>query len=100
MCDIIEVMKDTKFDEKIWLRLPGERRTKDRFIGNIYLLPESKSTVNGIHQRFGEKATDVQKYKRQGEVMLVGDFNARVGKVDQPDDIIGQYGRRKGTPME
>ena len=27
--------------------------------------------------------------------MLVGDFNARVGKVDQPDDIIGQYGEEK-----
>ena len=24
--------------------------------------------------------------------MLVGDFNARVGKASRPDDIIGQYG--------
>ena len=95
MCDIIEVMKDTTFDESIWLRVPGERGTKDLFVGNIHMPPESKSTVNGIQQRFGEIATDVQKYKRPGEVMLVGDFNARLGTADQPDDIIGQYGEEK-----
>ena len=75
MCDIIEVMKDTKFDESMWLRVPEERGTKDLFVGNIYMPPESKITVNGIQQRFGEIATDVQKYKRHGEVMLEGDFN-------------------------
>jgi len=95
MCDIIEVMKDTTFDESIWLRVPGERGTKDFFVGNIYMPPESKSTVNRIQQIFGEIATDVQKYKRLGEVMLVGDFNARVGKANQPNDIIGQYGEEK-----
>ena len=51
--------------------------------------------VNGIQQRFGEIAIDVQKYKRLGEVMLVGDINERVGKADQPDDIIRQYGEEK-----
>ena len=69
MRDIIEVMKDTTFDENIWLRVPGERGTKDLFV-------------------------------RQGEVMLVGDFNARIGKAGQPDDIIGQYGEEKGTRMK
>ena len=29
------------------------------------------------------------------EVMLVRDFNARVRKAGQPDDIIGQYGEEK-----
>ena len=62
--------------------------------------PESKSTVNGIQQRFGEIAIDVQKYKREGEVMLVGDFNTRVGKSDQPDDISDNMGKRKETRMD
>ena len=54
--------------------------------------PESKSRVSDIQRRFGEIAEDVQKCERPGEVMLVGDFNARVGKASRPDDIIGQYG--------
>ena len=53
--------------------------------------PELKSRVSDIQRRFGEIAKAVQKYKRQGEVMLVGYFNARVGKASRPDDIIGQY---------
>ena len=57
--------------------------------------PESKSRVNDIQQRFREKAADVYTYKRKGEVMLVRDFNARVGKAGQPDDIMGQYGEDK-----
>ena len=25
LCDIVEVIDDTKFDESIWIRVPGER---------------------------------------------------------------------------
>ena len=28
LCDIIEVIEDTKFDESIWLRVPDERGAK------------------------------------------------------------------------
>ena len=28
LCDIIEVIKDTKFDESIWIRVPGERERR------------------------------------------------------------------------
>ena len=89
------MIDDTKFDESIWIRVPGERGKRDMFVGNIYMPPESKSRVSDIQRRFGEIAEDVQKYKKQGEVMLVGDFNARVGKASRPDDIIGQYGEGK-----
>lgn len=54
--------------------------------------PESKSTVKEIQRKFGEVAADVQKYKRRGEVVLVGDFNSRIGKASNPNENIGQYG--------
>ena len=91
-CDIIEVIKDTKFDESMCIRVPGERGAKDFFVRNIYMPPESKGTVKGIQRKFGEVAIDVQKYKRQGEVVLVGDFNSRIGKASNPNENIGQYG--------
>ena len=53
--------------------------------------PESKSTVKGMQRKFGEVAVDVQKYKRQGKVVLVGDFNSRIGKASNPNENIGQY---------
>ena len=91
LCGIIEVIEDTKFDESIWLRVPGERRVKYFFLGNMYMPPESMSTVKEM-QKFREISVDVQKYKRQGEVVLVGDFNPRIGKASNPNENIGQYG--------
>ena len=44
-CDIIEVIKDTKFDESMCIRVPGERGAKCFFLGNICMPPESKITV-------------------------------------------------------
>ena len=26
LCDIVEVIDDTKFDDSVWIRVPGERR--------------------------------------------------------------------------
>ena len=66
MCDIIEVIEDVKYDENIWTRVPGERGAKHLFLGNIYMPPQSKSTVKEIQNKFGEIAVDAQKYKRQG----------------------------------
>ena len=34
----------------------------------------------------------IQKCKRQGEVVLVGDLNSRVGKASNPNENVGQYG--------
>ena len=28
LCNIIKVIKDTKFDESIWIRVPGERERR------------------------------------------------------------------------
>lgn len=42
---IIEVIDGTKCDESIWMRVPGERGTKDFFTKNIYMPQESKSTI-------------------------------------------------------
>ena len=88
----LEVVKDTNFDESIWIRVQGERGAKSFFIGNVYMPPESKSTVTEIQRKFGEVAVDVQKYKRQGEVVLVGDFYSRNGKASNPNENIGHYG--------
>ena len=37
-----------------------------------------------IQKKFGERAVDLQKYKRQGEPLLVGSFNSRIGKASNP----------------
>ncbi|CAM9922971.1 unnamed protein product [Sphacelaria rigidula] len=58
----------------------------------MHISPKSKSRVNDMQRRFAEIAADVHMYKRQVEVILVGGFNAGVGRAGQQDGIIGQYG--------
>lgn len=49
LCDIVEVINGTKFDESICVRVPGERASKYLFLANTYMPPESKNTVNDIY---------------------------------------------------
>ena len=70
-----------------------ERGAKYFFFGNIQMPPESKSTVKEIQRNFGEAAVDRRKHRRQGEALvLVRDFNARIGKASNPNENIGHYG--------
>ena len=57
-----------------------ERGATVFFLGKIYMPPESKSTVKEVQKNFGEISVDLQKHKRQGEVVVVGDLNSIIGK--------------------
>ena len=91
LCEIVEIIDGTKFDESIWVRVPGERGKRDIFVGSIYMPPESKRRVNDIQRSIGKTAEDVQNRsrKRQGETKVAGDINARVGEASRLDDTIG-----------
>ena len=65
------MIEDTKFDERIWIKIPGERGAKYYFAGNIDVPPESTNTMKYTRRTFGEVAVDGQKCKRQGEVVLL-----------------------------
>ena len=67
-------MEDTKYDESIWMRVPGERGTKRFSSGNFYVHPGSTSTVKEIQKKFREIAVDLQNDKRQGGVAFSGRF--------------------------
>ena len=60
------MIKGTKIDESIWIRVPEERGEKYFFLRNMYVSPESKSTSKEVRRKFGEVAVDVHKYERQG----------------------------------
>ena len=51
-----------------------------------------KNAIKYLQRKFGEVAVDIQKYKRQGEVVLVGDFNSRIRKASILNENILQRG--------
>ena len=71
-------MVKTEFEESLWLRIPGKRGEKYLFLGNVHVPP--KNVASKAQGDFGQIGQDVQRFRRKGEVVMVGDFNARVGK--------------------
>ena len=57
----------------------------------VYMPNDSTSVVllDACYERLKE---DVRTFREKGKVVLLGDFNARVGKVADDDDVIGKFG--------
>ena len=86
-------MVKTEFEESLWLRIPGKRGEKYLFLGNVHVPP--KNVASKAQGDFGQIGQDVQRFRRKGEVVMVGDFNARVGKASSRGQAIGQHGEDK-----
>ena len=54
------------------------------------------SVIEGCYERLKE---DVLGFKQKGRVVLLGDFNARVGKAVDMDDVIGEICNSNGNRM-
>lgn len=93
--DVVEVVVKTEFEESLRLKIPGERGEKDLFLGNVYVPPSSKKVASKAQENFGQIGEDVQRFSRKGEVVMVSDFNSRVGKAASTGQAIGQHGEDK-----
>ena len=63
----------------MWIKVTGPRLTdSDIFIGAVYLSPERKTKKN-TQVVLQELMQDVNCYKKKGNILLLGDFNARTG---------------------
>ena len=61
------------------------------YIGCVYTPADSTivSVLDGCYERLKE---DVLSFREKGKVVLLGDFNARVGRSVHIDDMIGIFG--------
>ena len=50
------------------------------------------SSVSVIEERYASLKQYVLGFKQKGRVVLLGDFNARVGRSTDVDDVIGMFG--------
>ena len=55
----------------------------------IVITTASVSTMDACYKNLKE---DVLIFKEKGKVMLLGDFNARVGTASEIDEVIGKFG--------
>ena len=100
--------KDRNNKVSAWVRRVGWRIYIANGIANLRRSPRVKGGKDKQEQVPGRergREIKVKKTERKQQIkgergmirvmVLVGDFNARVGTADQPADIIGQYGEEK-----
>ena len=55
-------------------------------------MPTDGSRIATIDDSYNLLKEDVLTFKQKGKVVLLGDFNARVGRSSEVDDVIGMFG--------
>jgi len=58
----------------------------------VYIPPSQLTSVGTAAQAYRSLAADIMRFKQMGEVVVLGDFNSRVGCATGPNRHIGQYG--------
>ena len=79
--DMFSLEKSMINDDVIWVKLKKEKsgESKDIFIGTCYLNPSKSQKTD---QKISRLSEDVISLHEKGEVIIIGDLNARTGKLD------------------
>ena len=62
--------------------------------GCVYM-PTDSTSVTVLDTCYERLKEDVLSFREKGKVVLLGDFNARVGKAADDDDVIGNLGKTR-----
>ena len=73
------------------MKVRGGRGREALHIGCVYM-PTDSNSVSVMDSVYEQLKEDVLSFKQKGLVVLLGDFNARVGKSVDVDDVIGMFG--------
>ena len=85
----MELITAVAYEESVWMKVRGESGRLALYIGCVYMPTDSMSVavLDTCYER-----EDVLSFREKGKVVLLGDFNATVGKAADDDDVIGKFG--------
>ena len=87
----VEFITTVSYEESVWMKVRGERGRLALYIGCVYM-PTDSTNVAVLDTCYERLKEDVLSFREKGKVVLLGDFNARVGKAADDDDVIGKFG--------
>ena len=73
------------------MKIRSERGREALYIGCVYM-PTDSTSVSVMDSCYESLKEDVLSCREKGKVVLLGDFNARVGRSAQIDDVVGMFG--------
>ena len=87
----VEFINTVKYEESVWMKIHSERGREALYIGCVYI-PTDSTSVSVMDSCYERLKEDVLSFWEKGKVVLLGDFNARVGRSAQIDDVVGMFG--------
>ena len=87
----VEFNTNINLEESAWIKVRGGRGKESLYIGCVYM-PTTTASVSMMDACYKNLKEDVLIFKENGKVMLLGDFNARVGTASEIDEVIGMFG--------
>jgi hypothetical protein len=82
---------DQQYDEALWLVMPGQGGARKLFIGVVYM-PDMGKSASVRSAAYSALQEDLEYLSSRGSVLVMGDFNARVGRASGPAERIGMHG--------
>ena len=73
------------------MKVRSERGREALYIGCVYM-PTDSTNISVVDSCYERLKQDVLSFREKRKVVLLGDFNARVGRSVQIDDVIGMFG--------
>ena len=86
----MEFITNVHLGGSAWIKVHGGRGREALYIGCVYM-PTTTASASMTDACYENLKEDVLIFKEKGRVLL-GDFNARVGKASEIDDVIGMFG--------
>ena len=87
----VEFITSEEYEESVWMKVRGGRGRSALYVGCVYMPTDSRS-VAAVDATYVRLKEDVLSFRQKGKVVLLGDFNARVGRSVELDDVIGMFG--------
>ena len=85
----VEVCTGATHPESLWLCVAGHRGERSLYVGCVYMPLVAAAEEE---QHYAALMEDILAFREKGQVVVLGDFNARVGSATTDSDVIGSFG--------
>ena len=73
-------IKESELEDLIWICVEFEN--EKMFVGGVYLVPPPSSRILKARELVSEIGGDVARFCMEGQVILAGDWNCKVGQLE------------------
>ena len=80
-----------EYEESAWMKVRGGMGRSALYVGCVYM-PTNSTNVAAVDVGYVTLKEDVLTFRQKEKEVLLGDFNARVGRSVVVDDVIGMFG--------